>query len=391
MLPGEVSLCERGEQCKICEGDNCNWKWEYQSCYTCNSEDDVNCLEAQSSTTSVPTTTCKEYHDECATYVNNGITYRGCTKESDLPSSCPSNTCISCTENQCNQLVFPFNRLRCHQCVGTTEQCFGSLTGDSTQLALCKNYEAGEACYTTISSDRKTAYRGCMSDDAPGSLLCTANGDSTCKRCTAFGCNTVAVVNSPSLSCITCASTESDCAWGYSASEADKCKNDIWIGETESCYRVQSADGATHRGCTMDDTDRCPENGVECEKCSSAAGCNTKTYNKHKCYQCDSKLAGQSSCAKEAEDILITECPGDEQKYADIGCYLLKQADGSVKRGCMTNIEADLVAQCKSEDNDVCEYCGEDGCNDQNAGAAAIQAMSVILLVAVAGFRAIFH
>lgn len=308
-----------------------------------------------------------------------------------MPSSCPSNTCISCTEKECNGLVFPFNRLRCNQCVGSTEQCFKSLVEDTTQLALCKNYVAGEACYTTITSDRQTAYRGCMSDNDEGSQLCSANGESTCKRCTGFGCNTVAVLSSPSLSCVVCSSAASaDCAWGYSASEANTCRNDIWLGETESCYRVQSSDGTTQRGCTLDDTNQCPENGVECEKCSTA-GCNTKTYNKHKCYQCDSKVDGQSSCAEEAEDILITECPGDDQKLTDIGCYLLKQADGSVKRGCMTNIDANLIAQCKSEDNDLCEYCAEDGCNDQNAGAAALKALSIILVVAVAGFRTVFN
>lgn len=70
MSVGEVNLCNSGRTCKICEGDNCNGKLNFQSCYTCNSATDPNCVQAQLAETSTKTT-CNEYLDECVMYIGN--------------------------------------------------------------------------------------------------------------------------------------------------------------------------------------------------------------------------------------------------------------------------------------------------------------------------------
>lgn len=67
MLAGEVALCERGQQCKICEGDNCNGKLNFQSCYSCDTSTNPIC-GAMSSLTDVPKKTCADYLDDCVTY-----------------------------------------------------------------------------------------------------------------------------------------------------------------------------------------------------------------------------------------------------------------------------------------------------------------------------------
>lgn len=68
LLPGEAARCTIGRDCKTCEGDNCNGKLEFQSCYTCNSASDPNCLEIQDPNKSVKTT-CSSYLDACVTYI----------------------------------------------------------------------------------------------------------------------------------------------------------------------------------------------------------------------------------------------------------------------------------------------------------------------------------
>lgn len=158
------------------------------------------------------------------------------------------------------------------------------------------------------------------------------------------------------------------------------CTNDVWIGETESCYTLETSSGVS-RGCSLDDLDTCSDNS--CEACTSSS-CNTKTLNYFKCYQCDSKVSGQESCAEEADGLTATECPGDEQKYSELGCYLLKKDDDSVERGCLSQLGASVKNDCREDDSEAaCQLCLEEGCNNQS-GAASLAAMSTLALLLVA-------
>lgn len=271
--------------------------------------------------------------------------------------------------------------MKCHQCSGGSDEC---LNGLNTELSVCKNYIAGDACYTTYTDDKSTIYRGCMSDADTGSAMCSQNGDTTCTRCLAGGCNFLAAVSSPSLSCVKCFAGDDNaigCGYGYQSTDGSKCHSNVWLGQTESCYTVRGSQGIS-RGCTIDDVNACPDNDT-CEKCTSDS-CNSKSYNKYKCFQCNSSVAGQGSCAQEAEDLEVTECPGDDQKLAEIGCYLWKKDDDSVERGCLSTLTAAMKNECIDDESETCEYCLGEGCNNQNAGAAALTAVSSIVLLLVA-------
>lgn len=67
LVPGEVSLCESGRDCKLCQGDNCNGKVNFQSCYNCNSASDPTCAIFSANENSVMKT-CTDYLDQCVTY-----------------------------------------------------------------------------------------------------------------------------------------------------------------------------------------------------------------------------------------------------------------------------------------------------------------------------------
>lgn len=254
-----------------------------------------------------------------------------------------------------------------------------NLVSNAAQRGVCQNYAADDSCYAVLSSDKTTINRGCMSDADESTELCTASGDQ-CLRCMLTACNSVPASSSPALSCVKCEAGDKNCGWGYQTSEAVPCTTNVWLGENESCYRYQSGESA-ERGCTLDSPAKCPANDVTCETCTGN-GCNRNSYYKHKCFQCDSTIAGQESCAKKVEDLTSTECPGDTQKLTDVGCFLIKEDDGKVTRGCMTSLSDAWRLVCNG-DGEECEYCDSDGCNNQDAGAAAVKALSVIALIAI--------
>lgn len=302
--------------------------------------------------------------------------------ESTPLSACIASTCAFCQGDNCNGIIYPVNRIQCHHCSDNTNDCRNGLT---TEQKVCNNYIAGDACYTTYSSDKTMVYRGCMSDADGGSQFCGQNGDATCTRCLLTGCNSLPAVTSASLSCVHCSATDDDnewgCGYGYESTDAQQCESRVWLGQTESCYTVRGAEGVS-RGCTLDNVEECSASAT-CEQCTTSA-CNSKSYDKFKCYQCNSSAAGQGSCAKEAEDIEVTECPGEDQKLVDLGCYLWKKEDDSVERGCVSSLDTATKNVCKDEDSESCEVCIAEGCNNQNAGAAALMAFSTIALLVVA-------
>uniref|UniRef100_A0A1B0CQC0 DUF753 domain-containing protein n=2 Tax=Lutzomyia longipalpis TaxID=7200 RepID=A0A1B0CQC0_LUTLO len=361
---GEIGLCQRGTTCKLCDGNNCNEKVDFQRCYTCNSANSgAACTDLQDVANQA---VCTDYMDSCIVAIGqNGETIRGCasTYLPDFPT-CNSYTCQICAGGYCNGAVFPAARKQCHQCSGT-DACIQSLTSASDTLKVCTTYEAADQCYTVVTDGE--VHRGCTSD--------TSQGNTKLQRSR----------SAPTLSCIKCAANDVACLWGFSDSAVERCVNDVWIGTQETCYRMISGSSAV-RGCTLDNPTQCPDSNTACIKCTGN-GCNSVTFKYQQCLLCSSDTEGQETCGSEPTEYSSTQCSGDSQTYEGRGCYVLVDDDGVVKRGCAKDLGDQLLTQCKSEDNEECTYCENDGCNDWPAGASAIQAFSVgaMLLVAIAG------
>lgn len=78
LTESKLQECLDGVTCKICHGNNCNQKREFQRCATCNSEDDVNCATVKNNLTEK---VCSDYLDVCKLFVKpNTTTHRGCLK-----------------------------------------------------------------------------------------------------------------------------------------------------------------------------------------------------------------------------------------------------------------------------------------------------------------------
>lgn len=136
----KLCLNQSDQTCKICVGKNCNEKRNYQSCYVCNSKHDENCIEITNATKSI---VCDDYSSYCLTGVDEfGNTHRGCSSRS-------SHDFIHgleiCTESNCNDQVFPNERLLCYQCQGNVECNF--LNSSLTQNP-CTLFAHNEQCFT---------------------------------------------------------------------------------------------------------------------------------------------------------------------------------------------------------------------------------------------------
>ena len=60
--------CLNGDTtCKICKGERCNSRTEFQTCYTCNSTTDLNCAQINN-IDNLPTKVCHDYSDVCQMY-----------------------------------------------------------------------------------------------------------------------------------------------------------------------------------------------------------------------------------------------------------------------------------------------------------------------------------
>lgn len=112
LTSNEIRMCrqERGE-CKTCIGDDCNAQPKFQSCRTCNSTQNVNCIRSSGAVSSVQ---CRKYTDQCYVHVDNNVVTRGCLAVSPLDDAertvCTSGdneNCQTCNGNSnCNnQLV----------------------------------------------------------------------------------------------------------------------------------------------------------------------------------------------------------------------------------------------------------------------------------------------
>lgn len=109
-------------------------------CYNCRSDNLAACATLLPLP---PTTECAVGVNSCYSYVEDGVTVRGC----EAPSTGCANgaDCSACVGDLCNGGTFPSNRLTCHQCAG------GDCLTPSTAPLTCENYSATDLCYSVFS------------------------------------------------------------------------------------------------------------------------------------------------------------------------------------------------------------------------------------------------
>lgn len=139
--------CERNnKECKVCQGDNCNLKIYFQTCFECNSSvDGEDCAHLPSNTR---TRTCQGYYNSCYMHLENGVVTRNCTGDDTVASDeeCEKNpdACQLCSNSDvCNNK--PIEKFTCVSCNSTDDvNCGSTVTADSFR------YYVNETCPLSI-------------------------------------------------------------------------------------------------------------------------------------------------------------------------------------------------------------------------------------------------
>lgn len=143
--------------CKICQGNNCNVRLQFQECYECNSRNDPRCARNPKST---GVKTCNWYYSSCLTGIDKlGYTHRKCVADHEMPDdlSARFNPFTICMENRCNDQIFPENRLKCFQCNGEKDcnLIASNKTGFSLEAEPCKILARHDQCFTYINKGKE--------------------------------------------------------------------------------------------------------------------------------------------------------------------------------------------------------------------------------------------
>jgi hypothetical protein len=352
----------------------CNSKETFQKCYQCNSTENPNCATLLGK---LPEVLCDDYMDTCKTYVKpSSTTHRGCSKMEPTVCTPGLSNCSECKTNLCNGEKFPSNRISCYHCTAnsTDSECFGQIKSNSTLSHICETYNFRDSCYLYV-DERLRVYRGCLSDQNNSTRDCQLN-PSRCRTCQTSNCNYENVIRPPTLSCLSCDTTDGyECLWGLQESTAKKCSEDVYFFEKESCYTMSLAElKFAIRGCTLD-TNVCSSPTHRCEFCQGNS-CNRFSLVEQYCYNCTSE--DNKNCWLEPFHTSNISCPNDV-KYEKRGCYTWVHENNTIRRGCFSDFTLDQGLGCLKDD-ESCERCVDEGnCNKTPINQATREKFNLIL------------
>lgn len=158
------SECEQGDRCKICMGNSCNLKADFQECNACDSgsgsdADKERCLTRPWHSTFV---TCPNYDDECYTFIKNDTVMRNCIGDTNILNAeeCDRNAgyCERCSgKGYCNDVVL--TQETCISCDSSVDPtCATNTTFES--IETCPLWIHPQTCYHFISETTGVHKRG---------------------------------------------------------------------------------------------------------------------------------------------------------------------------------------------------------------------------------------
>lgn len=309
----QLEDCTKNKNCQLCDSDDCNGT-PWPVCYTCMSTIDVTCSRKQHTENIM--TICNHIDESCLIMVNGtGETTRRCGTQSECEGS---SMCSACQEFACNDMVFPVNRRKCHQCNGSIDLlCEQSQEPDGQQV--CHNYLKTDGCFHYMSRDKMV--RGCTSDVGAYNE-CRVNGKSCMTCMDADGCNSIGLYVEPVLSCSKCSEDEPSCSWKQPSTTLTKCEKSRPYFHEETCFSNYNRQiRRTARGCSGDDdtfSSICSNNG-DCKLCNET-GCNIDNFVRDECIVCDD--AHGIKCMKAVEPTICNE----EGEYEKRGCFTIVQS-----------------------------------------------------------------
>lgn len=227
-----------------------------------------------------------------------------------------------CDSDNCNNIVYPENRLRCHSC----DTC--DYIENDRQLSICENYRSFDTCYVVVdqvanpetSTIDIISHRGCESTTSDDGFFYCVNHWDKCVTCSEPGCNSHPSYAESELKCYKC--DGDNCVFGQEGTESVLCDYNKFLGAEEYCYTYKTNGGRVTRGCLMElsanDEIRknCLANDDHCQMCSGSE-CNEATteIDYGECVLCDGTT--DPNCALLEDSYTVTKCSASEVK----GCF----------------------------------------------------------------------
>lgn len=341
--------------CKVCIGNGCNKRQNFQRCLTCENGDECE------------STICSEYEDECYIHVQGRDQIRrGClaSAPANIKNKCHTSSvsCEKCShQNDCNDRQI--EEEYCLECDSVSlDECFYK-PNETTMRAKCPLSIKPLGCYL-LAKEVNTAERGCMSSLKESDRNHCKASSSKCKSCMGDVCNK----KQRFQACVACNAKTYGCEDGAKSLPQIICPQ-----YDSSCYSVVDKRGDVHRGCVGDsiipDISAC--DGRDCQLCNDKNRCNQEKGFRSVCYECDSK-----------SDPRCTDKP-EKHKSCNLtlnknGCFhKIEEKDGKsrVRRGCVNSLPAAEWNTCEAGTG-TCRTCKRNNCNDQKAFATCINCSS---------------
>lgn len=349
----DAEICKsNADSCKTCFDSACNGRTTFANCTIGSSTLDTKPQQLKSKI-------CENYNDKCFVHMIEGVIRRGCLKEyvakNKLPFSYLKRSFNSSLYRTCSTPLCNDDEIQSEFCVSCDSKddlnCRLNIT--ASMRKKCSYSEKSMGCYHYIEDDR--VLRGCVADaDEEQRKICEQDSD-ICKTCFGRECNS-------KLSFQRCLSNN------YTAPGSNETvyESKICTDYSDECY-THVRDNFVRRGC-MSSISAAPTDNVDviadcenediCEKCSGTNNCNNKEIRKEFCISCDTKSLQE--CESSPRDDLSQQCA-----YAvkPLGCFLYKDENRFVKRGCLANESLDGRKMCR-EEGEKCKTCNIDrNCN----------------------------
>lgn len=346
--------CERNStNCLKCSYDKCNKddsKLKTEFCIGCNSEDDPNCLkEASNLERRCLTSQCFTRLTEPEDKNFGRHMERGCLNDLLQGTTCVAPDCVSCSGKNCNNKLFPANRISCKSCE------LGACNGRAIDK-ICNQFVGDEACFTFFGEDSKVVFRDCYADvPAETREICDDSSNLDCTKCKGSLCNTES--KRRGSKCYKCEGLE--CASPVLPDVVD-CVSECFVGV--------NANGEPLRGCANEipNSDKCGVTNTTCLKCSDdhCNGIVHPTQDRLTCVKCLNDDCGTLNTVSE-----FCERWSPNERCVTI----FDSADSVVERGCSSTVQS--AAAC-ARNSSNCLKCGFDECNVETSIAEKFHCVS---------------
>lgn len=290
-----------------------------------------------------------------------GEVERGCIGELDLVNykNCLGGIlCDVCDRENCNQNVYPDDRLRCFVCDSASD---ASCKENPANEKICPVFNENQVCVSKVTSVQSIV-RGCSEQ-----VQCENDNIYDCELCPLHSCNTAKLLNLRSvgnsgvwqdipLTCLEC--EEDSCTTSENVNKV-QCKNN----PEQNCVTVFDGETVISRGCAdpvyEKHIDHCRSNAGNCYECKSNE-CNSLTSKTSltTCVTCESST--NLDCVEKPRTITPTrKCDGKCMTAVHLLAGRINPTY-EVVRSCLNDKDSVDANAC---DGVNCKPCEGERCN----------------------------